>query len=148
MRISPLALACRGMREDEVARLAREDSALTHPHPVCGDAAAAFVIAIVHALSGGGPPESSQRAALQWAERARARPEVVECLRAAEREAPECDGAHQGFVLIALQNAFYELLHAEGVEQGVARTVARGGDTDTNAAIAGALLGAQHGRDA
>ena len=27
-------------------------------------------------------------------------------------------------------------------------TVGRGGDTDTNAAIAGALLGAAHGRDA
>ena len=28
------------------------------------------------------------------------------------------------------------------------RTVSRGGDTDTNGAIAGALLGAIHGRDA
>jgi hypothetical protein len=52
-----------------------------------------------------------------------------------------------GFVLIALQNAFHELLHATSVEDGVVRTVRRGGDTDTNAAIAGALLGAVHGRD-
>jgi len=51
-------------------------------------------------------------------------------------------------VLIALQNAFYELLHAPSLEEGVVRTVRRGGDTDTNAAIAGALLGAVHGRDA
>jgi ADP-ribosylglycohydrolase len=50
-------------------------------------------------------------------------------------------------VLIALQNAFHELLHARTVEDGLARTILRGGDTDTNAAIAGALLGAVHGRE-
>ena len=49
---------------------------------------------------------------------------------------------------IALQNAFFELLHATSLEQGVVGTVRRGGDTDTNAAIAGALLGAVHGRAA
>ena len=49
---------------------------------------------------------------------------------------------------IALQNAFHELLHAASPEDGVVATVRRGGDTDTNAAIAGALLGAVHGRDA
>ena len=49
---------------------------------------------------------------------------------------------------IALQNAFHELLHAPSLEEGVVATVRRGGDTDTNAAIAGALLGAVHGREA
>jgi len=51
-------------------------------------------------------------------------------------------------VLIALQNAFHELLHAPTLEEGVVATVRRGGDSDTNAAIAGALLGAVHGREA
>jgi hypothetical protein len=51
-------------------------------------------------------------------------------------------------VLIALQNAFYQLLHAPSLAEGAVQTVMRGGDTDTNAAIAGALLGAVHGRDA
>ena len=59
-----------------------------------------------------------------------------------------CDGESQGWVKIALQNAFYELLHAPSLEEGVVATVRRGGDTDTNAAIAGALLGAVHGREA
>jgi hypothetical protein len=54
----------------------------------------------------------------------------------------------QGWVLVALQNAFHQLLHAVSVEEGVTRTVMSGGDTDTNAAIAGALLGAVHGREA
>jgi hypothetical protein len=49
-------------------------------------------------------------------------------------------------VLVALQNAFYQLLHAPTTEEGIVNTVMSGGDTDTNAAIAGALLGAVHGR--
>ena len=54
----------------------------------------------------------------------------------------------KGWVLIALQNAFYQVLHAPSLEEGVVQTVMASGDTDTNAAIAGALLGAVHGRDA
>ncbi len=51
-------------------------------------------------------------------------------------------------VLVALQNAFYQLLHADSLEEGVVDTVMAGGDTDTNACIAGALLGACHGLEA
>jgi ADP-ribosyl-[dinitrogen reductase] hydrolase len=46
-----------------------------------------------------------------------------------------------GWVLIALQNAFYHLAHADTAEEALVETVGAGGDTDTNAAIAGALLG-------
>ena len=51
-------------------------------------------------------------------------------------------------MLIALQNAFFQLLHSQPVADGVVATVRAGGDTDTNAAICGALLGAVHGREA
>jgi ADP-ribosylglycohydrolase len=51
-------------------------------------------------------------------------------------------------VLITLQAAFHALLHAPTLEEGVVATVRRGGDTDTNAAVAGALLGAVYGRPA
>jgi ADP-ribosylglycohydrolase len=73
---------------------------------------------------------------------------VREALKAAAEAPPECEGAHQGWVLVALQNAFFELLHAPTLEEGVVATVRRGGDADTNGAIAGALLGAIHGRAA
>jgi ADP-ribosylglycohydrolase len=53
-----------------------------------------------------------------------------------------------GFALftagIALQVAGEEL----GFEEGLRYVVGLGGDTDTNAAVAGALLGALHGIDA
>ena len=65
------------------------------------------------------------------------------------RHGPPADYSTQmGWVLVALQNAFWQLLHAPSLEEGVVDTVMRGGDTDTNGAIAGALLGAVHGRQA
>ena len=53
-----------------------------------------------------------------------------------------------GWVLTAFQNALYELLRGRTLEHAVIETVHCGGDTDTNGAICGALLGAVHGRAA
>lgn len=148
MRASPLAVFAHAMPPDRAAELAREDSALTHPHPVCRDAVAAFVVATRHAVGHGDGPDPAYRAALAWAETNGAAPPVVEALTAAAQQPPACDGEAQGSVLVALRNAVFEMLHAPSLEAGVVATVRRGGDTDTNAAVAGALLGAVHGREA
>jgi ADP-ribosylglycohydrolase/fructose-1,6-bisphosphatase/inositol monophosphatase family enzyme len=147
MRASPLGILAHRLPPRDAADLGRVESALTHPHPVCGDSVAAFVVAVAHAIAHGDGGEAAHAAALQWARQAPAAASVREALEAAAQSAPRCDGASQGWVLIALQNAFYEVRHARTVEDGLARTVLRGGDTDTNAAIAGALLGAVHGRE-
>ncbi len=44
--------------------------------------------------------------------------------------------------------AFWELLHAPSIEAALIDVANRGGDADTNGAIAGALLGAVHGERA
>ena len=147
MRASPLAVLAQRARAEDAAELGRRDSALTHSHPVCRDSVAAFVVAASRAIARGGEPEAAYEAALAWARSAAVTP-VTEALVRAASEAPRCDEGHIGWVLITLQNAFHELLHAPSVEAGVVATVRRGGDTDTNAAVAGALLGAVHGRAA
>jgi len=147
MRASPLGLFSHRLRPEEAAELGRRDSALTHPHPVCRDAVAAFVVAASRAIARGGEPEGAYEAALAWAHSAAVAP-VTEALVRAASEAPRCDEGHVGWVLMTLQNAFHELLHAPSIEAGVVATVRRGGDTDTNGAVAGALLGAVHGRGA
>jgi len=148
MRASPLGIFAQGQGAAAAALVARRDSALTHPHPICGDATAAFVVALAHAIDRGDGPEGAYGAALDWARSASTEPGVRTALEAARDSAPQCDGAAKGWVLIALQNAFHALLHAPTIEEGLAATILRGGDTDTNAAIAGALLGAVHGRAA
>ena len=60
---------------------------------------------------------------------------VIGALRAAVDSPPVCNVSNRGWVLIALQTAFYVALHSTTFEEGVVATVMRGGDTDTNAAI-------------
>lgn len=140
MRASPLGVLGAG-RPAAAAAWAREDSALTHPNPACVEACAAFVAAIAAAVAG-----ADARAALAAA-LAEARDAEVRAALEAARTSPPADFlTHQGLVTVALQNAFFQLLHAPSLEEGVVDTVGRGGDTDTNAAIAGALLGALYGR--
>ncbi len=147
MRASPLGILTYAWAPAEVVRLARLDAALTHPHPVSTDATAAYVMALAHAVREGDGPGPAFSAAFEWA-RAQAAGPVAEALARAQEQPAGADGAHSGWVLIALQNAFYDLLHAPSLEEGVVASVRRGGDTDTNAAVAGALLGAVHGRQA
>lgn len=148
MRASPLGIYAQALEPSLAAELARQDASLTHPSPVCGDANAAYVVAIAHAVRVGDGAEAAWRAASEWADAAGAALLVREALDAARHAPPVCDNGSEGWVRTALQNAFFELLHARSLEAGVVASVRRGGDTDTNAAIAGALLGAVHGREA
>lgn len=147
MRASPLGIF--GWKDPRAAAdLAREDSRLTHPNPACVESCAAYVAAIATALGKKADARKTYVAAIAEAERG-GNPTVIEALRAAEKGSPaRFDGAGSGSVLLALQNAFVQLLHAPSLEEGVVDTVSRGGDTDTTSAIAAALLGSVHGRDA
>jgi ADP-ribosylglycohydrolase/fructose-1,6-bisphosphatase/inositol monophosphatase family enzyme len=148
MRASPLGIWGHRLPAGELAEAARTDAALTHPNPVCRDATAAFVVAIAHGVASGEGPGAMHARALEWtASGARCAP-VIDALRSAQHDPPADFITHPGWVLVALQNAFYQLLHAPSLEEAVVRTVMSGGDTDTNAAIAGALAGAAHGRAA
>jgi ADP-ribosylglycohydrolase len=147
MRSSPLGIYAHSLDPAQAAALGHQDSRITHPNPACLDAVGAFVVAIAHAIRSGDGARAAYQAAVSWADGA-ATFRVKEALQRAATTPPVCDRETQGYVVIALQNAFYELLHAPSLEEGVVATVRRGGDTDTNAAIAGALLGAIHGREA
>jgi ADP-ribosylglycohydrolase/fructose-1,6-bisphosphatase/inositol monophosphatase family enzyme len=147
MRVSPLGIWGAFRNPAKVADAARSDSALTHPHPVCQDAAAAFTVTLARAISEGLGPRQTYASALEWCAEARIQPAVRNALESAQHEPPHDYVSQQGWVLIAFQNAYYQLLHAANLEEGVVATVRAGGDTDTNAAICGALLGAVHGRD-
>lgn len=147
MRSSPLGIFGAFFRGD-IGELAAQDSALTHPNAVCRVACEAFVVAIAGAIRDGLSPRQTYELALQRASASGESLSVRDRLIAASTSPPSEFLSKEGWVLVALQNAFYQLLHAPTLEAGVIDTVMRGGDTDTNAAIAGALLGAVHGREA
>lgn len=142
MRISPVGIFAAG-NPARAAAIARQDSGLTHPNPVCVEACAAYAAAVAVAVATG-DREAAYRAALAEAGHADVRASV----EAARGQPPADFESNSGWVRIALQNALYQLLHAGSVEEGIVWTIGQGGDTDTTGAIAGALQGALHGREA
>jgi ADP-ribosyl-[dinitrogen reductase] hydrolase len=143
MRQSPLAIWGAHLDADALATFVRADTTLTHPNQVCQDASAAFIVALAATIRDGLDRPAAYERALAWDDRHGASPSVTAALKAAAstRPAYEINGGH---VLHAIQNAFYQALHASSFEEGIVDTVMHGGDPDTNGAIAGALLGAIH----
>jgi ADP-ribosylglycohydrolase len=148
MRISPLGIFGANYNLEQAAAWAQKDAALTHPHPVCLQANALFVMAIAHAVSTGIGPPDLFRHIETWATEMKIDDTLRKAVAGASTSPPSDYIQQQGWVLVAFQNALWQLLHAKNLEDGVTDTVMRGGDTDTNAAIAGALLGAVYGRAA
>jgi len=148
MRTAPIGVFFAEDR-DALRRAAREDSAITHFDPRCREACVAFNAAIAAALSGAGAPEAWEAARAEVS-----RADLASDLDAARAADPGLYRdelhlhRHQGFVRVAFRLAFWELLHAPSFEAALVDVVNRGGDADTNGAVAGALLGATHGEDA
>ena len=147
MRIAPIGVWARD--PDVAAWAADADSSLSHPHPVCRAACASFSAAICAAV-GGADRRGMMQVALRIADAAGVEAAAVGvALRQAAAGVAPADFQHQmGWVLTALQNAFFHLAAGSAVETALIDTVGKGGDTDTNASIAGALLGAADGRAA
>jgi ADP-ribosyl-[dinitrogen reductase] hydrolase len=147
MRISPLGIFGANYKLLQVAEWARQDADLTHPNPVCLQANALFAMAIAHAIATGPDPQELYRQIETWATEMNAQPELLKSITDASVAPPDDYVHQQGWVLTAFRNALWQLLHAPNLADGVVDTAMRGGDTDTNAAITGALLGAVYGRD-
>jgi ADP-ribosylglycohydrolase len=139
MRASPLGILASAQEPREAARLARLDAALTHPHPVCGDATAAFVVAVAHAVRTG---DGSEAALTRLSSGPGPRQDRWEALAMARTS---CRRGRSARRLGIDRVVFYELLHARSVEEAVVATVRRG-VTPTPTPPWPALLGAVHGR--
>lgn len=148
MRISPLGIFGANYDLQTVSDWAIQDAELTHPNRICLHANALFVMAISHAISKTVSPETLYSDILTWMKDIDIEEPLAEAVMNAAEQPPSDYIYQQGWVLIALQNTLYQLLHAPSFEEAVIDTVMQGGDTDTNAAICGALLGSVYGIDA
>lgn len=148
MRVSPIGIWGWQRLPSEVDDVARADASLTHPHPVCQAASGIFAATIAHAVAEGGTSKEVYNWAVAWAQERGVPEPVMAVLEKAYTSPPGDYMNHAGWVLIALQNVFYQLVNSAGAVEGVVRSVRSGGDTDTNGAICGALLGAVYGREA
>lgn len=139
MRCAPLALWGHLLEEDELGQRACEEAALTHPHHLCQEINAVFVCTLARAIRQ--PTPATELTA--WA-RKRAQKWGFTWLDWLDQP-PASYEIQSGWVRIAMGNAFHQLREGRGFRDGLIDTVSHGGDSDTNAAIAGALLGACYG---
>jgi len=122
-------------------------SAMTYPAAVCLGSAIAVAEGVAAAVRGDSDPLDAARACA-WDERTAA---ALEEVARGEWEPGRGNwaGHERGHVLRTLQSAFWAISRPAASLEGILLDlVHRGGDADTHAAIAGALLGARQGPDA
>jgi ADP-ribosyl-[dinitrogen reductase] hydrolase len=143
MYCAPLGVAY-AFRPDELFTLAPALSALTHRDERCRTACVAVTLAIA-ALVRGEPGDRAVIDAVTAVAEHQGGEELEYLVGAAGRARP-IDGPDRGFVLFTAAIALQVAAERPGFEDGLRHVIGLGGDTDTNAAVAGALLGALHGR--
>lgn len=143
MRIAPLAMYYWNNEESLVLH-AHEDCVITHPNKICVDCNILYCLGIAKLIQGMNPVEMYDYV-LEYATTHDIEETVLNLLVTAKNQAPFDFIKNQGWVRIAFQNAFYQILHSTSVYEVIYRTVMNGGDTDTNAAISGAMAGAYYG---
>jgi ADP-ribosylglycohydrolase len=144
MYCAPLGVAYAN-RPEELIRLAPALSAITHWDRRCGTACLAVTLAAAALVRG----EDVTRAvvdAVRACEGREGAEELEHLVEEAGRARP-VDGPDMGFTLFAAGLGLRAAAGAPSFAEGLLSVVALGGDTDTNAAVAGALLGARDGRD-
>lgn len=128
-----------------------EESALTHSNKGAHVATAAYVI-LLATLIRTGDEKCALQASEQWVENLPADAAtalvlgwITESKRDA-RDYADCQ-AMMGFARWAFVETFKLVRMRVSYEEGVRQVLALGGDTDTNACIVGAALGALHGME-
>lgn len=144
MRCIPVALRYHD-NIDKLVRVSAQQAAITHADERCTWGAAAvnlaarellhgnryFVEEVLHRLQGAAPRallEAIRR--VPWEQ---------------ESDLPLARAGEHGYVVHCVEIAFWCAVHRPGLEEALIFLAEAGGDTDTNAAVAGALLGARDG---
>lgn len=143
IRAVPVAIFARADRA-RMVKLASDAARTTHWNPLCVGSTVAFALAIADALEGKACDPSTLASTLE----PMGYPEAVAQAISGARlplSTFQLDGKQKGFALKALQVGIWALRAEGSIEEILEQIILEGGDTDTNAAIAGAALGARHG---
>ena len=143
MYCAPLGVAY-AFRPNELFELAPALSAVTHWDGRCRTACLAVTLTVA-ALVRGEPGDRAMVDAITAVAEREGGEELEYLVEAAGRARP-VDGPDMGFTLFTAGLALQVAAEQLPFEDGLRRVVGLGGATDTNAAVAGALLGALHGR--
>jgi poly(ADP-ribose) glycohydrolase ARH3 len=150
MRVAPVAIA---LFDDEraVVEWAEASARVTHAHPEGIDGAVVQAVAVAAVLRGESALGRAQAAARTPAMRERLQALTESAARVTDLDPQHLAGPHWrvGFTVVeAVPPAVVIGATAPSFEEAVTRAVRCGGDTDTVAAMAGAIAGARFGAGA
>ena len=143
LRTAVLACFGRNCELTQVIHWCALNVKITHPDPVCVFTNEIYAVAVFFALKSGNPEELYEKT-IEWGFKSENQEKtVLEALLRASTSPPNAPS--QG-AICSLQNAFYQLLHAKTLTEGI---LSRVEDTfPVDRAICGALLGATYGEKA
>ncbi len=148
MRIAPLGIYAASLPDSKLAEeFAELDAFITHPNEICIQVNRIFVSLLCKAIKETQCPKELYKYLKEKAIETVADESIIKCINLAEHEKPKDYMTLMGWVLIAFHNALWQMLHAKSFEDAILDTIKQGGDTDTNAAICGTLLGAIYGEN-
>lgn len=156
MRISPLGILGVNLSDERLLKYCRDDCAMTNPNSIAVNAVQIYVLAIKYALRCKEDSRQNRELIYRKIREYCKHPIISEIVRRSFRCDPkyilsngkELENAHNkcsGYIGIALQIALTELFHGKSFYDSLVNVMRRGGDTDTNGCITGALLGAYYG---
>ncbi len=147
MRIAPLSCAVHQLDTATIVARSVEVSALTHAHPRSTMCCAYFSLLMRGLLAGEGLDEAMLAAAGEL--RGFLRPEEAQLLGrvldGTVLAAPREQIAGSGYVLHCLEASLWAAERGRGYRESVLLAVNLGDDTDTTAAVTGAICGAMYG---
>lgn len=153
MRISPLALLYKNYSMKKIEKIVYKECELTHPNPIIKEVSWLYVLTLIQILKNKSKDEVYDSIIRECKDAriyvilrdAKLRPEPTIIWNEKVEFILSDSASCQGYFGVALQNAIYEYLNGHSFDNSMINIIKRGGDTDTNCAIAGALLGAHYG---
>ncbi|HUC41997.1 MAG TPA: ADP-ribosylglycohydrolase family protein [Gemmatimonadales bacterium] len=144
MRCVPVALRYHN-DPDRLIRVSTQQAAITHSDERCTWGAAAVNLAVRELLHGN--IYFVDEVLHRMGDRAPRvlRDAIHRVPRESEADLPIVRAGEAGYVVHCVEIAFWFVHHDRSLEESLIYLAQAGGDTDTNAAVAGALLGARHG---
>lgn len=147
MRIAPLGCAVHGLEAATIVARSVEVSALTHAHPRSTMCCAYLSLLLRGLLAGQGQGEAMRAAAgdLQGSLRPEEAQPLARVLDGSVLAAPREAISGSGYVLHCLEASLWAAGRGRGFRESVLLAVNLGDDTDTTAAVTGAICGAMYG---
>lgn len=147
MRSSPLAVWSYKLPIENIVELVHKESGFTHSNLTVKQAESFYIICMAHLIRCPGDKEGAITAANVYLESCNE--EVKEWVNHSLSNSPMPGSPNIGYVKIAFDHAFRQLRKNEiNFPECMAEVLSIGGDTDTNACIVGAMIGAYVGYDA